>query len=125
MVGIAYHQGEIVERNDFRALAWFRESVRNGNPMSYLFAAEILDLDPEKAKDQKKENIVPKNRIFAFTNFFGAYQHGAFFVKERMEQLAKEIEEIDGITLPEIVYVDQEQESFKNFANQERSRMKN
>ena len=51
MVGIAYHQGEIVERNDFRALAWFRESVRNGNPMSYLFAAEILDLDPEKAKD--------------------------------------------------------------------------
>ena len=125
MVGIAYHQGEIVERNDFRALAWFRESVRNGNPMSYLFAAEILDLDPEKAKDQKKENIVPKNRIFAFTNFFGAYQHGAFFVKERMEQLAKEIEEMDGITLPEIVYVDQEQESFKNFANQERSRMKN
>ena len=85
MVGIAYHQGEIVERNDLRALAWFRESVRNGNPMSYLFAAEILDLDPEKAKDQKEENIVPRNRIFAFTNFFGAYQHGAFFVKERME----------------------------------------
>ena len=53
--------------------------------MSYLFAAEILDLDPEKAKDQKEENIVPRNRIFAFTNFFGAYQHGAFFVKERME----------------------------------------
>ena len=50
MVGIAYHQGEIVERNDFRALAWFRESVRNGNPMSYLYAAEILDLDPEKTK---------------------------------------------------------------------------
>ena len=92
--------------------------------MSYLFAAEILDLDPEKAKDQKEENIVPKNRIFAFTNFFGAYQHGAFFVKERMEQLAKEIEEMDGITLPEIVYVDQDQESFKNFAEREKSKMK-
>lgn len=56
MLGIEYHQGELVERNDFRALAWHRESVRNGNPMSYVHAGDLLDLDDEKVKGQKKEN---------------------------------------------------------------------
>ena len=41
-----------------------------------------------------------------------------------MEQLAKEIKEKDGIELPEIVYVDIEQESFKKFAQQEKAKMK-
>ena len=61
---------------------------------------------------------MPNNKIFAFTNFFGAYQHGAFFVRERMEQLAQEIKEEEGIELPEIHYVDIEKESFKKFAQQ-------
>ena len=30
-------------KNDVRSLAWFRESIRNGNYVSYLNAAEILD----------------------------------------------------------------------------------
>ena len=63
----------MVERNDYRALAWFRESVRNGNPMSYLHAGELLDLNDEQTKGQKEENVVPRNRLFAFINYFGAY----------------------------------------------------
>ena len=43
MLGLAYHQGELVERNDVKALAWLRESVRNGNAISYLASAELLD----------------------------------------------------------------------------------
>jgi TPR repeat protein len=42
LLGIAYSRGEIVRRNDHKALAWFRESVRNGNPVSYLNAGDIL-----------------------------------------------------------------------------------
>ena len=43
MLGGAYHAGKLVERNDRRALAWLREAVRNGNHISYLAAAELLD----------------------------------------------------------------------------------
>lgn len=38
----AYRTGDIVPKDDFKALAWFRESVRNGNIGSYIEAAEIL-----------------------------------------------------------------------------------
>jgi len=42
LLGIAYGEGELVKKNDLRALAWFRESVRNGNPVSYLNAGDLL-----------------------------------------------------------------------------------
>mmetsp|Transcript_23974 Transcript_23974/g.32130 ORF Transcript_23974/g.32130 Transcript_23974/m.32130 type:complete len:118 (+) Transcript_23974:988-1341(+) len=42
MLGLAYHEGRLFKRNDLRALAWFRESIRNGNAVSYLNAGELL-----------------------------------------------------------------------------------
>ena len=42
MLGIAYHEGLLFKRNDLRALAWFRESIRNGNAVSYLNAGQLL-----------------------------------------------------------------------------------
>ena len=107
MLGQCYHSGKLVERNDKKALAWLRESVRNGNAISYLSSAELLDHAGDfTTEGMKKENIVPRNRLFAFVNYFGAYQNGAFFLRETMEALSKEIKEKDGINLPEIVYID-------------------
>lgn len=76
MLGIAYHEGSIVQKNDRKALAWFRESVRNGFTASYLNAGEILNKEGEL-----------KNRLFSLVNYLGAYQSGAFFLKETIEQV--------------------------------------
>ena len=57
-----------------RALAWFRESVRNGNPISYLNAGELLLNGDESTAGFQR------NKLFAFVNFLGAYQAGAFFL---------------------------------------------
>lgn len=70
LLGIAYHEGAVCNKNDNKALAWFRESVRNGNPVSYLNAGELLN----------KEDNPQRNRLFSLVNFLGAYQHGAFFL---------------------------------------------
>ena len=99
MLGIAYGEGELVKKNDLRALAWFRESVRNGNPVSYLNAGDLL----AEGSDQ-----VPQNRLFAFMNYLGAYTHGALFLQEKMEKLTKDLKEIEGYELPEVKYVDQD-----------------
>ena len=66
MLGIAYHKGDIVKRNDRKALAWFRESCRNGNVASYLNAGDLLagDADPDQ---------LHHDRYFAFVNYLGAY----------------------------------------------------
>ena len=61
MLGIAYSRGEICTKNDYKALSWFRESVRNGNPVSYLNAGELLEGDRFK------------NKLFALVNYLGAY----------------------------------------------------
>lgn len=42
MLGIAYHEGVLTKANSTTALAWLRESVRNGNPVSYLNCGDIL-----------------------------------------------------------------------------------
>jgi TPR repeat protein len=75
LLGIAYHEGALCHKNDKKALAWFRESVRNGNPVSYLNAAELLN----------KEDNPQRNRLFSLVNFLGAYQHGAFFLQTQIE----------------------------------------
>jgi TPR repeat protein len=93
----AYRRGELVKRDDYRALAWYRECIRNGgSPASYIEAAEIL----------LESDQVAKNRLFAFANYFGAYQKGALFLEPVMKQLSKEIEEVEGLTMPKIVYID-------------------
>jgi len=103
MLGIAYHEGQLFKRNDLRALAWFRESVRNGNPVSYLNSGELL-----LNGDVSQEGF-QRNKLFAFVNFLGAYQHGAFFLKDKMEKLALEVQAETGIRLPKIIYVDEEE----------------
>ena len=96
-LALAYKQGELVKRDDFRALAWFRECIRNGGtPAAYIEAAEIL-----LHSDQ-----VARNRLFAFANYFGAYQKGALFLEPVMKQLSAEIEELEGLSMPKIVYID-------------------
>jgi len=42
LLGIAFHEGKLTKKNDYLALAWFREGVRNGNVISYLNAADLL-----------------------------------------------------------------------------------
>jgi TPR repeat protein len=64
LLGIAYFEGRLVKKNDYMALAWFRESIRNGNVLSYLNAGDILF---------EGGNNVPKNRMFALINYLGAY----------------------------------------------------
>ena len=102
MLGIAYHEGRLFKRNDLRALAWFRESVRNGNATSYLNCGELLLHGDEKQPGFKR------NKLFAFVNFLGAYSNGAFFIGDKLKGLAEEIEQEMGIRLPKIVYVDEE-----------------
>lgn len=76
MLGIAYHEGSLVKKNDKKALAWFRESVRNGFTASYLNAGELLNKEGDM-----------KNRLFALVNYLGAYQHGAFFLEDTIKEL--------------------------------------
>lgn len=64
LLGIAYHEGKFVKRNDYLALAWFRESIRNGNIVSYLNAGDLLYEGGVGLK---------QNRLFAFLNYMGAY----------------------------------------------------
>jgi TPR repeat protein len=70
-LGMAYHQGKLVKKNDRLALAWLRESTRNGYMPSYALAGDILyegnvfDLPPDRA--------VAQNRLFALTQYLGAY----------------------------------------------------
>ena len=94
MLGIAFTKGEICAKNEYKALSWFRESVRNGNPVSYLNAGELLE----------GEHF--KNKLFALVNYLGAYQHGGFFLKEKIETLRQELIDIEGFRIPEIRFVE-------------------
>lgn len=75
-------------------MSWFRESVRNGNPVSYLNSGELLEGDHFK------------NKLFALVNFLGAYQHGAFFLKDKIETIRQELIEKDGYRIPEVLFVE-------------------
>lgn len=65
------------------ALAWFRESIRNGNIVSYLNAGDLLFED--RPGTQLDKGGLERNRLFALVNYLGAYQAGAVFLRERME----------------------------------------
>jgi hypothetical protein len=52
------------KRNDALSLAWLRESVRNGNAVSYLNCGDLLYEGGVNLK---------KNRMFALVNYLGAY----------------------------------------------------
>jgi TPR repeat protein len=58
MLGIAYMEGKAVKRNHRKSLAWFRESVRNGNPISYLNAGDLLShhSNPDDPYDMDYKN---------------------------------------------------------------------
>ena len=50
---MAYAEGRLTKRNDKLALAWFRESIRNGNIVSYLNAGDLLYLDRPGTPEEK------------------------------------------------------------------------
>lgn len=97
LLGIALFEGTLTKKDDFLALAWFREAIRNGNVVSYLNAGDILF---------DGGNNVPKNRLFALVNYLGAYQYGAVFLKDKLEQVISEIKLIEKQELPEFKFVD-------------------
>ena len=99
------------KRDDLKALAWFRQSVRNGNATSYLNCAELLLHGDEEQLGFKR------NKLFSFVNYLGAYSNGAFFVRDDMERLRGELE-AEGIRLPPIIYVSEQvfQQSMQNYS---------
>ena len=78
MLGIAYAEGALVKENKRVGLAWFRESIRNGNPVSYLNAGDLL--------------LEMDEKMFALVQYLGAYQHGALFLRERIEKVKERLE---------------------------------
>jgi TPR repeat protein len=97
LLGIALHEGNLTKKNDYLALAWFREAIRNGSVASYLNAGDLLHEGGVGLK---------RNRLFALVNYLGAYQNGAVFLRPRLEQLITELKEIEGERLPEFRFVD-------------------
>ncbi len=90
------------KRNDKLALAWFREAIRNGNLVSYLNAGDLLYED--RPGTQEEKGGLQKNRLFALVNYLGAYQAGALFLKDRLEQIIEELKTIEGEKLPEFKF---------------------
>ena len=101
MLGIQYHEGTLFKRNDLKALAWFRESVKNGMTESYLNSAELLLYGDESQPGFRR------NKLFGFINYLGAYMNGAFWLRDKIQKLKTEIEQEEGTQLPEIVYVNE------------------
>ena len=85
-LGIAYYEGRLVKKNDKLALAWLRESTRNGYKPSYQLAGDILftGTPKELRKILPKSNWVEQNRLFALTQYIGAYQSGALFLEPQI-----------------------------------------
>lgn len=72
LLGISYAEGgNLCKRNDRLALAWFRESIRNGNIVSYLNAGDLLFEDRPGTPEEK--GGLERNRLFALVNYLGAY----------------------------------------------------
>lgn len=94
LLGIHYYQGDFCKKDDRKALGWFRESVRNGNPLSYLNAAEILKQPGEL-----------QNLMFSLVNYMGAYQHGALFLKDEIELLRQQLV-AEGYRIPEFQFAE-------------------
>lgn len=98
MLGLAYYSGINTRKNLLLALSWFREAVRNGNVSSYLNAGDIL---------YEGGLGVKQNRMFALVNYLGAYREGAYFLKAKIDQVVKELKEIEGEQLPEFLMPDE------------------
>lgn len=99
---MAYAEGRLTKRNDKLALAWFRESIRNGNIVSYLNAGDLLYLERPGTPEDK--GGLTQNRLFALVNYLGAYSQGALFLKDRLEQVIHELRTIEGQRLPEFKF---------------------
>ena len=68
---MTYADGRLTKRNDKLALAWFRESIRNGNIVSYLNAGDLLY--EERPGSSEDKGGLSQNRLFALVNYLGAY----------------------------------------------------
>ena len=101
LLGIAYHEGRLTKKNDFLALAWFREAIRNGNFVSYLNAGDLL---------YEGGTGLKRNRLYSLVNYLGAYQYGAVFLKDRLEQLVNELQQEEGEALPKFRFIDMPKE---------------
>ncbi len=84
------------------ALAWFREAIRNGNIVSYLNAGDLLY--EERPGTPEEKGGIQQNRLFAFVNYLGAYQAGALFLKDRLEQILEELKTIEGEKMPDFKF---------------------
>lgn len=105
LLGIAYAEGgRLCKRNDKLSLAWFREAIRNGNIVSYLNAGDLLY--EERPGTQEEKGGLERSRLFALVNYLGAYQAGALFLKDRMEQVIHELKTIEGERLPDFKFFD-------------------
>lgn len=106
---MAFHEGVLFKRDDYLALAWLREAIRNGHATSYYFAGKLL-LTAD-------ETQLKRNKLFALYSYIGAYQNGAYFLKTDMRRLAEEVRTELGIVLPEIHYLLREDadQAFKDF----------
>lgn len=71
LLGLTYAEGRLTKRNDRLALAWFRESIRNGNIVSYLNAGDLLFEDRPGTPEER--GGLQQNRLFALVNYLGAY----------------------------------------------------
>ncbi|CAI2368201.1 unnamed protein product [Moneuplotes crassus] len=101
-LAIAYFEGIFTPKDDKLSLAWFREAARNGNPMSFINAGDLLtygsnimeDLAPTYNAETlkmvtqmytiQKSNLKP-NLLFALSQYISAYRFGAIFLEERMK----------------------------------------
>ena len=83
LLGLSYQEGQICEQDDFLALAWYREAIRNGSPAPYIEAGNLLT--------EGKSKVIQQDNMFGFVNFLGAYQFGAFFLKDKLQELQQKI----------------------------------
>ena len=108
LLGVAYYEGHAVPKNDKLSLAWFREAARNGYPLSFINAGEMLTLGseimhdllpyhhPESVKLVKhlytnhNSNIKP-NLLFALSQYISAYRFGAKFLEPRIKIIIKHL----------------------------------
>ncbi len=47
-----------------------------------------------------------RNRMFALVHYLGAYQAGAVFLKDKLEQVIKELREEEGEKMPDFKFID-------------------
>ena len=70
--------------------------------MSYLNAGDLLFEDRKGTPEEK--GGLKQSRMFALVNYLGAYNAGALFLKERLEQIIHELRTIEGERIPEFSF---------------------